>query len=198
MSTEAAVSHGTLDLLLPSDYLFIAQMKSRITALVGQEDQRTIILEDAKVDIAFPDSQLFSAAELAALQTSSLIKFKSLFSGVLPPNGGIADGPFVLIPAGLVQAIAAKVDLKQQVRVEAVATFTIEGNMSGATVVSQPFTYPVTIGNQVAVNVAGACDLPKAFGAPRPGYVCNPAQDGIVDCCQGATRLVCPATVSTM
>jgi hypothetical protein len=196
--TEVAVGHGTLDLLLPSNYVFIAQMKSRIMALDGQEDQRTILVQGAKVDIAFPDSSLFTAAELGDLQASHLTRFKSLFSAVLVPDA-IQDGSFVLIPAGLVQAIAAKTDFSKAVRIEAVATFTIEGDMSGTTVVSQAFTYPVTIGNSVTVNVPGTCDLPKSFGMPRVGYSCNPAQDGIVDCCRGPSgNLVCPATVAAM
>src|SRR4051812_39507508 len=41
--TETAVSSGNLDLLVPGGYLFIAQLKGRITAVAGQEDQRTII-----------------------------------------------------------------------------------------------------------------------------------------------------------
>jgi hypothetical protein len=202
LETETSVSRGVLDIALRSDYLFIAQMKSRITALTGQEDQRTIITTGAKIDIAFPGSMLFSAAELADLKTSGLTHFKSLFSAPIAPNGGIRDGDFVLIPSALVDRIAAKADLTKAFRVDAVATFTVEGDMSGETVASQPFTFPVTIGNGVTVDNQGPCPLPKTFGVPRPGYICNPAQDGVVDCCTTTTTLgttlTCPATVSAM
>jgi hypothetical protein len=204
-AAEVTRSHGTLDLLLGSGYRFIAQMKSRITALAGQEDQRTIVTSGANVDIAFPGSTLFSDSELADLKTSALTHFKSPFSQVIFPNGGVSDGFFDLIPGQLVQRIAAKSDLSKLVRIEAVATFTIQGDMSGETVTSQPFSYAVTIGNELTVNILGDCPLPKATMV-HTGYACNAAQDGELDCC--ATRsnsmdrsivpgsLFCPAIVS--
>lgn len=196
--TELGIGHGSLDLLLPSGYLFIAQMKSRITAVGGQEDQRTIITSGAKIDITFPNSTLFSDAELADLKAGGLTHVKQLFTAVLAPNGGITDAGFELIPATLVQRIASKADLTKSFRLETVATFTVEGDMSGQQVTSQAFSFPVTIGNNVSVNVAGTCPLPKDFGKPRTGYACNMGQDGTVDCCDKAGTLMCPATVSTM
>lgn len=203
--TEVAIGRGTLDLLLPRDYLFIAQMRSRVTALDGQEDQRTIITTGAKVDITFPGSSLFSDAELADLKTMGLTRFKSVFSVPIAPNGGLADGSFTLIPLDLVEKIKAKAGTARTFRLQVDATFTIEGDMSGETVVSQPFTYGVTVGNYITVSVPivettgldATCPLPKSFGAPRTGYVCNPGQDGVVDCCRNASGdLICPATIA--
>jgi hypothetical protein len=205
-AAEVTRSHGDLEVLLGHGYLLIAQMRSRITAIAGQEDQRTIITSGANVDVAFPGSTLFSDAELAELRTSALTHFKSPFSQVIFPNGGLSDGFFDLIPGQLVQRIAQKADLRTKFRIEAVATFTIQGDMSGETVTSQPFSYAVTIGNELTANVLGTCPLPKATMV-RTGYACNAAQDQLVDCC--ATRnnmdgsivpgsLVCPAIVSTM
>jgi hypothetical protein len=198
--TELGISHGNLDLVIPGGYLFIAQLKSRITALAGQEDQRTIILSGANVDISFPGSTVFSDAELADLKAKALTRFKRPFSGPLTPNGGLTDVGFELIPGELVERIRAKVpDLTQRFRLEAAVSFTVEGTMAGGTVTSQPYSYSVTIGNFVTINLAGLCPLPKDFGTPRPGYVCNPYQDGVVDCCgTSPDNLQCPATVSTM
>ncbi len=196
--TETGITHGSLDLVLPSGYLFIAQMKSRITALAGQEDQRTIITSGAKVDITFPNSTLFNAAELAELKTSGLTHFKQLFSAAIRPNGGITDAGFELFPGELTVRVAAKAGASQLFRIEAVATFTVEGDMSGQDVVSQAFSFPITLGNNVAVNVAGTCPLAKDFGTVRTGYACNPTQDGVIDCCTMGTELRCPATQSTM
>jgi hypothetical protein len=177
-------------------------MKSRITALTGQEDQRTIITSGANVDIAFPGSTLFSDTELADLKTSALTHFKSPFTQVIFPNGGVSDGFFDLIPGQLVQRIALKADLSTRFRIEAVATFTIEGDMSGEAVTSQPFSYAVTIGNQLTANVLGTCPLAKGT-AVQTGYACNVAQDQSVDCCtrnlDGSVTigsLTCPAVVS--
>lgn len=203
-ATEASRDHGSLDLLLGSGYLFIAQMKSRITALTGQEDQRTIITSGANVDVAFPGSTLFSDAELAELKASALTHFKSPFSQAIFPNGGLSDGFFTIIPAELARRVGQKGGMSRQFHVEAVATFTIEGDMSGERVTSQPFSYAVTLGNEVTVNVLGTCPRPSATML-RTGYACNPAQDGLIDCCGSrvdgvivAGSLACPATVSGM
>jgi len=201
-AAEVTRSHGNLDLLLNNGYLFIAQMKSRITALAGQEDQRTIIIQGANIDVSFPGSTLFSDTELADLKAMHLTQFRQTFSNALTPNGGIADAGFTLIPGELAARIRAKVDLTQRFRLEAQTTFTIDGVMSGAVVTSQPFSYSVTIGNGVAVNILGNCPLPTGTANPRTGYACNPGQDGVVDCCLtgplSTTIPTCPATVSTM
>ncbi len=197
LDTETASSHGSLDLANAPGYLFIAQMRSRITALDGQEDQRTIITSGAKVDITFPNSTIFSEDELASLKDQGLTHFKALFSVPIPPNEGLSDGPFTLIPSALVEKIAEKIPTTSNVRLETVGTFTIVGDMSGTTVNSQPFSYAVTIGRHLNVSVLGPCSLPMGT-AVRPGYACNPYQDGVVDCCSQGSDTVCPATVSTM
>jgi hypothetical protein len=155
-----------------------------------------VITTGAKIDIEFPNSQLFDEAELAELRASGLTRLLQPFSAPIKPNGGITDAGFQLIPAGLAARIASKMASLGPYGVEAIATFTIEGTMSGQTVTSQPFTYPITIGPNVTVNVAGACPLPKEFGTPRTGYACNPAQDGVIDCCTVDATLKCPATVA--
>lgn len=195
---EMFVSEGRLDLGFASEYLFIAQLKSRVTALDGQEDQKTIIIGDAKVDLTFPGSTLFSDTELANFRMTGVTHFKQLFTAPLAPNGGLTDVGFVLLPLSAITALADRVKAAQPPRLEVVATFTIEGDMSGATVVSQPFTYPITMGTGVTANVLGRCDLPKGT-VVRTGYACNPAQDGIVDCCTTSTgALVCPGTVAAL
>jgi hypothetical protein len=193
--SEAGISEGRLDLSIGNQYLFIAQTKSRVTALTGQEDQRTIIITDAKVDLTFPGSTLFSDTELAALKADGTTHFKQLFSAPVAPNGGLVDVGFVLIPPAVINRIAEKLTGSGTLAVA--TTFTIEGDMSGATVVSQPFTFPVIMGRGVAVNIVGTCPLAKGT-VVRPGYACNPAQDGIIDCCGSSSAPTCPATVSTM
>lgn len=202
---EATRSHGTLDVLLGTGYRFIAQMKSRITAITGTEDQRTIITSGANVDIAFPGTTLFSDGELTELRNTGLTRFNSPFTQVILPNGGVSDGSFDLIPDALTQRILLKLDLGALNRIEAVATFTVQGDMSGEAVTSQPFSYAVTIGNELNVNVIGECPVAKGT-MPRAGYACNAAQDGTVDCCaartaNGApnlTTLRCPAVEASM
>jgi hypothetical protein len=186
--TQTVISHGSLDVLVPSGYLFFAEVKSRITALVGQEDQRTIHVTGANVDIAFPGSTLFSAAELTDL--GILTHFKTPASGPVLP-GGTSTVQLEIIPQPLVERIAAKVDLSKRFRIEALVTFSVVGDMSGEHVSSQPFTYAVTIGNQVSINITGNCSAQPTGFMPRTGYSCNKYQDGIVDCCLDGI-LVCP------
>ncbi|HET9623328.1 MAG TPA: hypothetical protein VFP84_18265 [Kofleriaceae bacterium] len=204
--TEASIPHGSLDILIPTDYLFTAQMESRIVATDAQVDTRTIITRAAKVDVAFPNSTLFTAAELADMQKSGLTHFRSNVSTPILPNDGVADGTFVLIPAALAQKVLEKSGVTgvsdAPFRIEAEATFTIEGDLSGATVTSQPFTYGVTLGNNVSiVPNPPACSTSAGGTTLRTGYACNPLQDGAVDCCTSTSGtqvlLSCPSTQKT-
>jgi hypothetical protein len=187
---ELGISHGSLDTLLPRGYLFIAQTKSRLSAIAGTEDQRTILISGARVDVTFPGSSLFDATELAELKTAGLTHFRQLFTAPLAPNGGITDVGFELIPASLVQRMTAKAG--GPLRVETVATFTIEGHQAGNDVESQEFAYPITIATGSSIVNHGACPIE---GTVRPGSPCNPVQDGVVDCCMDPMAgLLCPGT----
>jgi hypothetical protein len=200
LTSEPSVPHGTLDTLFPSDYLFIAQMESRIVAPMGMEDQRTIITQYAKVDVAFPNSTLFSASDLSNFEATGLTHFKSNFSTPLLPNDGIADGAFTLIPQQLVAQVAAKSGITgfqdpTEFRLEAEATFTIVGDLQGSTVESQPFVYGVTLGNHTSISSEmPPCPISSSGTTVPTGYACNPAQDGIVECCTSGDTLTCPAT----
>jgi hypothetical protein len=171
-------------------YHVIAQLQSRITANTGQESQRTILLRGANVDITFPGSSLFSAAELAAMKASTLTHFMIPFSGFLPPNGSLADAPFELIPADLATTVGAKPNFTG---VLALATFQVVGDLGGGDVTSQKFQYPVSFVPEPYIVNNGACSALSASFKPRVGDVCNLGQDGATDCCTDTGRLVCPA-----
>ena len=195
---EPSISHGSLDVALGTGYLFIAQIKSRITALEDQIDQRTVITTGANVDVVFPAPSTLSEAEIANLEAQGLTKYRQLFTAPLLPNGGLVDASFTLIPAALTRALGEIAATKPQpFEVETVATFSVTGRMSDGDVTSQPFSYPLTIGTNQTVNVIGQCPLPMDTDV-RTGYDCNPGQDGVVDCCMEGTALRCPATVDTM
>lgn len=199
---ETGISHGSIDASLPGGYVFIAQMRSRITALAGSEDARTIFTSGARVDITFPNSTFFSDAELAELESQGLTKYRTLFTAAVAPNGGLTDAGFQLVPGALVARIAAKT--RQAFALEMVASFTVEGDMSGRKVTSNVYHFPITVGRGVTVSVLGTCPVPMDT-AVRTGSSCNPLQDGVVDCCTDAARvtannpdgLVCPAIKAT-
>jgi len=190
---ELTVAHGALDVALRTSYLVGIQMTSRITALDGQEIQRSVFVSGANVDVTFPDSALFTAAELAELKSSGLTHFKTLFSTVIKPNGGVTDVAFEMLPFELGDRLRSKPAFTQVV---ALGTFRVLGRLgvTGSELESDPFQFPVTLTNGGLVNLKGPCaELTTSF-TPRFGNACNPAQDGIVDCCTAADNtLVCPA-----
>lgn len=190
MESEAGIVHGVLDTSAGIGYEFTAQLKSRITADTGQEDQRTIFVRGANVDLAFSDSTVVTAADLATLQTKNLLHFMAPFSTPLAPNGGLADASFELIPA----EIAALLDAKAGFTSTSVeASFTVVGDLAGGNETSQVFHYSVTLGHGLLLSNRGPCaSLPSTF-APRAGNVCFPGQDFVIDCCTSGSAAVCPA-----
>jgi hypothetical protein len=193
--SEPVLVHGVLDTSAGTGYEFTAQLKSRITADTGQDDQRTIFVRGANVDLAFSDSSAVTAAELADLQSKNLLHFMAPFSAPLPPNGGIADTSFELIPA----EIAALLDAKAGFTTTALeATFTVVGELAGDNVSSQVFHYSVTLGHAILLANRGPCaSLPSTFTA-RTGNACFPGQDFAIDCCTAGATPVCPAVATGM
>lgn len=197
--SSAFLSHGTWSALSPVGYRFNPQMKSRISALADQEDQRTIITRGARVDIEFGDPNLAAKLDLAALEANGVTKFESLFSAPIAPNGGITDAGFDLITRRLIDEIAAVEPALLSgtpFRTEIIASAVVYGHMSGAEVTSQPFRFPVTLCNDCVVNVIGACPVAGDV-EPRAGNPCNPYQDGVVDCCTSGEDVICPAIVAS-
>lgn len=200
--SEPFIAHGTYAIQSPIPYQLHPQMKSRVTATAGQEDQRTIIVRGARVELSFPDTSVFSAGELDQMRSSGVTRFETLFSAPISPNGGITDGVAEVIHPSLLAQLIAKspgVDAPgaASYRVQVIVNIVVFGDLSGKEVTSQNFQFPVTICNDCVVNPLGACPLPVDTEVVE-GNACNPFQDGVVDCCDNGGTLVCPATVATM
>lgn len=201
-ATEPFLAHGTYSVFSPGAYRFHPQMKSKITATAAQENARTIIVEGARVTLTFPDESVFTAAQQEDLRSRGIMRFSSLFSAPLSPNGGLADGALDLItPALLDELVAAKGNgilaaNAPSFRAEVVATVVVYGDMSGDEITSQEFQFPVTICNDCVVNELGTCPLPMGTTITNVGNVCNPYQDGTVDCCRMGADVVCPGRVA--
>lgn len=193
--TEAGLVHGALDVTSGFGYQLTAQAKSRITADPGQEDARTIFLRGANVDLTFPDPGTLGA-QIADLQSKGLLHFMAPISGALPPNGGLADVQFELIPSGVAAALKATADFTSTV---VQATFTMVGDLAGGNESSQAFHYSVTLGRGTLIVDNGPCSTVSKNFRPRTGNLCNPGQDFVIDCCESsATALVCPAVGTGM
>ncbi len=194
--TEAGITHGVLDVSAGSGYQFVAQLKSRITADTGQEDGRTIFLRGANVDLTFPSAGALGT-QIADLQSKGLLHFMAPIAGALPPNGGLTDAGFELVPAGVADELDAATGFTSTV---VQAKFTVVGDLAGGSVSSQEFQYAVTLGKQILVDNHGMCStLPQSF-APRTGNACYPGQDFVIDCCADDKTgvLKCPAVGTGM
>jgi len=189
--TEVSLVRGALDVEFGTGYVVIAQLKSRISAVAGQESLRTVFTRGANIDIAFSDPTLFTAAEIDALNAKNLLHFMQPFTAPIAPNGGVQDVLFELIPPELSAALAAKPTFRTVV---AQTSFTVVGDLAGGDVTSQKFQYPITVVSSGYKHDEGACALLSASFTPRVGNPCNPGQDGVVDCCTDAVGAdVCPA-----
>lgn len=214
------VPRGALGTQTLAPYQLSPLIESRISALMGQESMRTVALMGARIDLAIgpitvEDAQgnrtfscaaegtgaCFTEAERAALATSAVTRFRSLFAVPLAPNGGLSVATFDLIPTAAVREIQRKagaVPAGARLHGQVVATATLYGQLGGTEVEGLPFVYPVTVCNDCVVNVVGACEDTPAGFTPRPGNPCNRFQDGVVDCCtEVGGGLLCPA-VGTM
>ncbi|MDX2091591.1 MAG: hypothetical protein SFX73_27270 [Kofleriaceae bacterium] len=195
--SELFLPHGVWSVLSPGGYLAFPQMSSRITATAAQEDQRTVILQGARIDVEITDPVLAGELDLQGLAAAGVTRFQSLFTAPLAPNGGITDGSIELIPRRLIdEIIAVRPDISPTAqnpvpfRTELLASFVVFGELAGEEVTSQRFSFPVTLCNDCVVNNFGAC--PLSFEGDE-GNPCNPYQDGEVDCCVDPIRgLLCP------
>jgi hypothetical protein len=198
-TTTTFKARGAIDLYSTAPYTFNALLRSRVTAIMGQENQKTIFAQGARVDITFTDPSALglAPADLTDLQTKGLTKFTSRFSAPIPPNSN-SVGQYDLVTPALLEFIKSKVDASKSVRVGLLTSVVVFGDMAGSQVTSQPYEYPITVCNDCVVNVVSTCGtLPMGFMA-RSGDPCNISQDGPVDCCTSAAgKLVCPAVSGT-
>lgn len=183
----AFTSHGSLDSTVVSSYLLFPQIKSRITALAGEEDRRTVLTRGANISLSFPEANGPSLPE-------SMTAYRTLFTAPISPNGGLTNTAIPLIPFDVAEAIAAAAGARD---VQILATVTVDGDMSGSEVTSQPFSFPITMGRGFAV-IAGPCPLAvDPSEILNTGNACNPKQDGRVTCCQAGEEILCPATTAS-
>jgi hypothetical protein len=203
-------SRGEISLQSPQPYILTPMIESRISATMGFEGQRTILLRGARVDLQLGPISVddghgnvsvldFGDTEKQQLITAGTTKFRSPFSSPLPPNGGLSVGVFDIVPTTAFGAVIAKVGAanfaSKRVHAQALATIVVYGDLDGEEVESPPFIYPVTLCNDCVVRVLGSCPLPVGTDV-LPGNACNRFQDGVVDCCTAGTSLLCPATVA--
>jgi hypothetical protein len=194
-ASEPFLAHGAVDVHAEGYFLF-PQFESRIIADVADDPstmtQRTIIVTDADVDVSFPAGGLSGSMFTSP---SPLVHFKELLSVPVAPNDGTSDGEIEVIHRELISAIVATNPTGD---VEMLVDVTAHGTMSGQTVSSQKFEYPITLTNLVAAPIP-MCPLPSGTIISQPGDSCAELQDEDVQCCSNSDgSLSCPATIATM
>jgi hypothetical protein len=193
-------SGGTIEVASPADYVLTPVIQNYASSASNKLiSQRTAFLEGARIDLSFANPDLFTAAELAALEEDDLLKFSIGFSAAVLPDSGTAGVGFSIVPAELLRRIQPKLAAAGNSTVINVR-LRVFGEMGGGEVESESFFYPVTVCDSTKVPcviastfTCGATGVPT----PRPGNACNPYQDGPVDCCVVSGTLTCPGVVGT-
>lgn len=195
-STGPFLSRGQISTLSPSGYLFTPVMQSNIsTESMADLIQRTITLQGANIDlsvdaltIGHADGTFTKATPPTLMGTDG--KFLSQFSGSLVPNT-VAALSFEIVPVTTIAAIkqAAAAGAGDTIDAEVTATIKPFGVMGGSRVDGTPFKYAVSVCSNCVVHDLGACPQTSM----NKGNPCNAFQDGIVDCCESANGLLCPA-----
>jgi hypothetical protein len=182
----AMLPHGMIELSSPTGYVFTPELSSRIVVTDGTTaSQRTISLRGARVEL------------VNAMTDTTINKYRALFSGSLPPGGTVTTS-FTILPPNILSGIAAGTEVLAKI-----TPFGALGG-SGDDIDGVTFFYPITVcdfrsGPCVVANaVSGtvpACPIVGGdLGNPNG---CNAFQDGSVNCCMGASGVICPTTTTT-
>jgi hypothetical protein len=162
-------AQGIINTASPSGYVFTPLMVSRITAVMGQESQRSISLRGAHITLSGAASAKYDAA----------------FSGTLPPNNGSVNVSFELIPAATLQAVTMR-----DVIIAEIVPF---GRQGSSDINGDLFRYAVTVCSGAGCLIVDHGPCPMMVASPKTGNPCNPFQDLQVDCCREAGNVLsCP------
>lgn len=198
-SGEVSQASGAIDLASRVGYVLTPLLRNDLVTIDGESTtSKSIFINGAKVTIEFYDEDLFTAAELETMTTEGLTRFIAPTSGAIEPNGGLQTYQLEVVPTELFALVAPKLvatasDPTPSTVLDVHVQFFGE-RTSGDSVSSNTFRYPVEVCKGCLTNVVGACESLPSGGEYRAGGFCNPAQDGVTDCCtdpQGG--LVCPA-----
>ena len=183
-------------------YVFTPVVRNDIVAFEGENlTAKSIFIGGARVTIDYSDPDLFTAAEQATFDTDGLTKFVVPSSGAIDPNGGMQTFHLEIVPPELLALIAPKLaamttDPSPSTMLDVRVQFF--GTRAGSDVSSNTFRYPVQVCHGCLTNALGPCDTLAPDVEVQTGGECNPAQDGVTDCCLAAdSSLVCPAVAPT-
>jgi hypothetical protein len=181
---------GFIDTDSQVGYFFTPVVQSRVEA-GGDALRRLVSLEGAEISLGFQDN-LFDAGELADLRALGLVNFTRRFSGSIRPGGTVGLG-FDILDARLLPRLAQKVSGDSRELI--LARVVVFGKLSGSSIESDPFTYPITVCTGCLKQNLGDCTALPAGFEPARGSPCGDLQDSLVQCCTSDGVEICPAVV---
>ena len=183
-SAGAFLSRGIIDVNSTGGYLFTPLVLSDAEA--NEVAARRFFAEGADVDIEFVGANIPTVS--GGLESS--ISFRTLISGSIDASATSTFAFEIVSPALLADLVD---DVTPTNPVQLVASVKLVGNLEGNDVESNTFNYPVEVCSGCLTNVIGACEGLEETDISSGG-ACNPAQDGITDCCTAPDgSLTCPA-----
>ena len=196
---------GTLDVAVAqqsfgSAYFFFPLIENNLPAAPsGSIDPNQIQLSGFQVDITnIPGAGLPAPIQNVLDNAGALAHYQVPWSGGVDAGGGHLSAAVSAFPVALAQQMAAAGGLGSdpsnvvQLNISALGT-----TNNGQHMTSDPFHFPLHICSGCLVANSG--NIPACpFSAPAEftGNECNPAQDGVVDCCTQNGSLVCPPPVA--
>jgi len=188
---------GTLDISVvqpdfTSAYFFFPLLENNLPPTANSSiDPNQIQLSGFQVDIT-----VLAGAPLPSNLDPRLTHFQVPWSGGVNSGGGQLSAAVAAFPVALAQAMVAGGGVPHDPTTLMQLTISALGTTnSGQHMTSDPFHFPLHVCSGCLIANVAACPFssPPAF----TGNDCNPAQDGIVDCCTTQNgSLQCPPTVA--
>jgi hypothetical protein len=170
-------------------YIFAGLIENQTKASMTDGTLHTMYVQGADVELQAA-STTASQSLITALAAANATKRTQRFSGAIKA-GGLAGIPFPIIGSDQVDTIGANLGANQDVQV--IAHITVFGTMDGGDVVTPPYDFPITVCKGCLWKDLGSCTALTA-ASMKTGGPCNEIADGNLECCDGTTGLVCPAT----
>jgi hypothetical protein len=205
---------GTMDVRIVSDtaeagYDLFPLLENNLSPPSGgTADPSRIALSGYNVDVSLPAADgippaitdLFNGLAVSGPDggPDPLIRFSTPTSGSVASGGGTTSSGLVVIPGALARLIRSKNALQSTPYFYLTATVRALGKTLTADVQSDAFHFPIRVCDGCLIANAGSIpSCPVATAPANTGNECNPAQDGVVDCCLLSGELVCPSVVSS-
>jgi hypothetical protein len=194
---------GTLDVAVAqpdfsSAYFFFPLIENNLPPSTGTDiDPNEIQLSGFQVDIT-PLANVPASIQTVLDAAGPLAHYQVPWSGGVSSGGGHLSASVAAFPVELAQQMVAAGGLAGNPTTIVNLNISALGTTnSGQHMTSDPFHFPLHVcAGCLIANAANISACPFTSPAVFTGNDCNPAQDGIVDCCTQNGSLICPPPVA--